>query len=86
MIEAAVLGAFFFGILGFVGIQLGNAVVERLERLPDSPEPFNTPVPLLLGGCAIIGALTVPLRVTFPSWAATFTGASLVVGSAATFF
>jgi prepilin signal peptidase PulO-like enzyme (type II secretory pathway) len=60
MIEAALLGAFFFGILGFVGVQLGNAVAERLERLPGSPEPFNPPVPLLLAGCAIIGALTVP--------------------------
>ena len=60
MIEATVLGAFFFGILGFVGVQLGNAVAERLEALPDSPEPFDTPVPVLLAGCAIVGALTVP--------------------------
>lgn len=59
MIVAALFGAFFFGILGFIGVLLGNAAIERLERLPDSPEPSEPPVPLLLAACAVIGAVTV---------------------------
>lgn len=59
MIVALLLGAFFFAIAAFLGIQLGNAMVERLPRLEDSPEPGNPPVIVIVAGSAIIGALVL---------------------------
>lgn len=60
MILAIVLGAFFFALAGFVGVQLGSVLAERLPRLEDSPEPSEPPMAALVAACALIGALVVP--------------------------
>lgn len=59
MIVALLLGAFFFAIAAFLGIQLGNSMVERLPALEGSPDPGEPPVPAILIGSALIGALVV---------------------------
>jgi leader peptidase (prepilin peptidase) / N-methyltransferase len=56
MIIATVLGAFFFAAAGVVGALLGITFADRFESLPDGPPPQQTPVPLLILGCALIGA------------------------------
>lgn len=56
MIIATLLGAFFFAAAGVVGALLGMTFAERLESLPDGPAPQQTPIPLLILGCALIGA------------------------------
>jgi prepilin signal peptidase PulO-like enzyme (type II secretory pathway) len=58
MLFAAVLGAAFFALAAFVGVQLGNAVADTLTRFEDGPEPGHAPVRALLAGCAAIGAVT----------------------------
>jgi prepilin signal peptidase PulO-like enzyme (type II secretory pathway) len=57
MIIATLLGAFFFAAAGLVGAVLGMTFAERIEWLPDGPPPEHAPVPLLILGCALIGAL-----------------------------
>lgn len=57
MIIATLLGAFFFAAAGVVGALLGVTFADRTPRLPDGPPPQSAPVPLLVLGCAIIGAL-----------------------------
>jgi prepilin signal peptidase PulO-like enzyme (type II secretory pathway) len=57
MILATLLGAFFFAMAGVVGALLGVTFADRLESLEDGPPPQQTPVPLLIAGCALIGAL-----------------------------
>ncbi len=57
MIVAAALGAVFFAIAGFIGVQLGNAVADTIVRFEDGPAPETPPVIALLLGCAAIGAL-----------------------------
>jgi prepilin signal peptidase PulO-like enzyme (type II secretory pathway) len=56
MIIATLLGAFFFAAAGVVGALLGITFAERLESLADGPPPQHAPVPLLILGCALIGA------------------------------
>ncbi len=60
------LGALFFGLAGYVGVLL--AATLRLERFDDGPKPSEPPIPLILGGCAIVGAIltehaTMPLQI-----------------------
>jgi len=59
MIVASLLGALFFGAAGYVGSLLGLFFTERIERFPDGPEPGRAPVPLLIAGSALIGAIVV---------------------------
>jgi len=54
---AAVLGAVFFAVAGYIGSLLGAIFVDRIPPLPDAPPQQKAPVPLLIGGCAIIGAV-----------------------------
>jgi leader peptidase (prepilin peptidase)/N-methyltransferase len=56
MIIATILGAFFFGAAGIVGALLGVTFADRFESLSDGPPPQQTPIPLLILGCALIGA------------------------------
>ena len=56
MIIATLLGAFFFAAAGVVGALLGVTFADRFESLPDGPPPQQTPIPLLILGCALIGA------------------------------
>lgn len=56
MIIATLLGAFFFAAAGVVGALLGVTFADRLESLPDGPPSQQTPIPLLILGCALIGA------------------------------
>lgn len=57
MIIATILGAFFFALAGVVGALLGVTFADRLESLPDGPPSSHAPVPLLILGSAIIGAV-----------------------------
>ncbi len=50
-----ILGALFFGIAGFVGVLLAGTV--KAERFEDGPAPSQPPIPWILAGCAIVGAL-----------------------------
>jgi prepilin signal peptidase PulO-like enzyme (type II secretory pathway) len=70
MIVATLLGAFFFAAAGVVGALLGITFAERLESLDGAPPPQRTPIPLLIAGCALVGALIT---------AHTFSPAQLVV-------
>lgn len=56
MIIATLLGAFFFAAAGVVGALLGITFADRLQSLPDGPAPQEAPIPLLVLGCALIGA------------------------------
>jgi len=56
MIIATLLGAFFFGAAGAVGALLGITFAERFDALADGPPPQQAPIPLLVLGCALIGA------------------------------
>jgi prepilin signal peptidase PulO-like enzyme (type II secretory pathway) len=56
MIIATLLGALFFAAAGLVGALLGITFAERLRALPDGPPQQNVPIPLLVLGCALIGA------------------------------
>jgi prepilin signal peptidase PulO-like enzyme (type II secretory pathway) len=56
MIIATLLGAFFFAAAGVVGALLGVTFAEHLESFPDGPPAQHTPIPLLILGCALIGA------------------------------
>ena len=58
MIAATLLGAFFFAAAGVVGALLGITFAERIQSLPDGPPQQQTPIPLLVLGCAIVGAFT----------------------------
>lgn len=60
MMIATLLGAFFFATAGVVGALLGVTFAERLEGFADGPPPASTPIPLLVAGCAAIGALITP--------------------------
>lgn len=56
MIIAAVLGAALFGLAGYIGVLLGHTFAEKLEWLPYGPPPVHAPEPILVVGCAAIGA------------------------------
>jgi prepilin signal peptidase PulO-like enzyme (type II secretory pathway) len=56
MIIATILGAVFFAAAGLVGAVLGTTFAERLQALPDGPPQQRVPIPLLVLGCALIGA------------------------------
>lgn len=56
MIIATLLGALFFAAAGAVGAVLGVTFAERTQSLPDGPPPQTAPIPLLVLGCALIGA------------------------------
>jgi|SRR5579872_260405 len=70
MVIATLLGAFFFAAAGLVGALLGVTFADRLQALPDGPPQQRVPIPLLVLGCAIIGAFIT---------ARTFLPAQLVV-------
>lgn len=57
MIAAAILGALFFAAAGYVGAILGVSFAERIEPLPDAPQPGRAPIVPLIAACAIIGAI-----------------------------
>lgn len=52
---AMFLGALFFGIAGCVGVLLAGTI--KAERYDDGPAPGSAPLPWIIGGCAVIGAL-----------------------------
>jgi leader peptidase (prepilin peptidase) / N-methyltransferase len=54
---AAFLGALFFAVAGYLGSLLAAIFVDRLQPLPDGPPQQKAPVPLLIAGCAAIGAI-----------------------------
>lgn len=54
---ATLLGAVFFAAAGYVGALLGFTFAERLESFPDGPPQQNAPTAVLIGACAIIGAI-----------------------------
>jgi prepilin signal peptidase PulO-like enzyme (type II secretory pathway) len=56
MIVATLLGGLFFTAAGIVGALLGITFADRLESLPGAPPPERAPIPLLVLGCALIGA------------------------------
>lgn len=56
MIIATLLGALFFAAAGMAGAALGVTFADRIESLPDAPPAQSVPVPLLIVGCAVIGA------------------------------
>ena len=56
MIIAAIFGAAFFGAAGYIGVLLGRVFAEKLEWLPYGPPPVHAPEPVLVAGCAAIGA------------------------------
>jgi prepilin signal peptidase PulO-like enzyme (type II secretory pathway) len=56
-IIATLLGAFFFAAAGVVGALLGVTFADNLESLPDGPPAVKAPIPLLILGCAVIGAV-----------------------------
>lgn len=55
---AIVLGALFFGLVGYVGVLLAGTV----KALPydDGPVPAEPPLFIIIAGCALIGALVTP--------------------------
>lgn len=50
-----ILGALFFGIAGCVGVLLAGTM--KAEPYEDGPTPARPPIPWIVGGCAVIGAL-----------------------------
>lgn len=50
-----ILGALFFGLAGYVGVLLAGTL--RFERFEDGPKESEPPIPLILGGSAIVGAI-----------------------------
>lgn len=54
---AALLGAAFFTVAGYIGSLVAAIYVDRIEPLEDGPPQQNVPLPLLLAGCAVIGAV-----------------------------
>lgn len=56
MMIAAILGAAFFGAAGYIGVLLGRIFAEKVEWLPYGPPPVHAPEPVLVAGCAAIGA------------------------------
>lgn len=65
-IIATALGALFFGAAGVVGSLLGVTFADRLESLPDGPPPVRAPIPLLVTGAAIIGAIVTGRQLSSP--------------------
>ncbi|HEY8297716.1 MAG TPA: prepilin peptidase [Candidatus Baltobacteraceae bacterium] len=49
--------ALFFGTLGFVGTALAGKICARLPRLENAPPAGKAPVPWIVGGAALLGAL-----------------------------
>jgi prepilin signal peptidase PulO-like enzyme (type II secretory pathway) len=49
-----VLGALFFGLVGYVGVLLAGTV--KAQPYDDGPAPAEPPVFLIIGVCAVIGA------------------------------
>jgi len=60
MIIASILGALFFAAAGYVGSLLGLTFVERIEAFEDGPAAGHPPIPFLIAGCAVIGAVVTP--------------------------
>jgi prepilin signal peptidase PulO-like enzyme (type II secretory pathway) len=65
MIAATLLGALFFAAAGYLGALLGITFADRLQALPDGPPAQEAPIAILIGGCALIGAV-VSTHVTSP--------------------
>ena len=63
---AAVLGALLFTIAGSLGALLGLTISDRLERFTDGPPVGQPPIPALVAGCAVLGAL-VANHAAFPA-------------------
>ena len=51
-----VLAALFFALAAYIGVALAGTITLN-ERLDGSPAPSEPPVPIIVGGAAIIGAL-----------------------------
>lgn len=49
------LGALFFGFAAYAGILLAGTI--SMERFEDGPAPGEPPVPWIVGGAAIVGAI-----------------------------
>lgn len=54
---AFALGASLFAFSGYVGVLLGLAISDRLERFTDGPPVSHPPIPWIVAGCAAIGAI-----------------------------
>jgi prepilin signal peptidase PulO-like enzyme (type II secretory pathway) len=57
-------GAGFFAAAGALGVAIGNAFAQRLPRFDDGPAPHTAPIPVLVAGCAIIGAIVTAMAPT----------------------
>jgi prepilin signal peptidase PulO-like enzyme (type II secretory pathway) len=57
MIAAALIGAAFFAAAGYLGTLLGSVYAECIQAFEDGPPAHRAPVGLLIGACAILGAL-----------------------------
>ena len=55
-ILVALCGTIFFGLAGYIGTLVGNAVAETLPRFSDGPEASLPPVVTLVAASALIGA------------------------------
>lgn len=51
------LGALFFAAAGYLGSILGLAYAERIEPFEDGPPSGRAPIPVLIAGCAAVGAI-----------------------------
>lgn len=58
MILAALLGGIFFGLAGFAGVLIGNAVADTVVPFEDGPTPGKPPLTAIVAGCAAIGILS----------------------------
>ena len=54
---AALLGATFFTVAGYIGSLVAGIYVDRIVPLEDGPPQQRVPLAVLLGGCAVIGAV-----------------------------
>lgn len=56
-IAAALSGALFFAIVGYIGILTGRAFASGLKPLDDGPKPHDPPLVAIIAGCVFVGAL-----------------------------
>ena len=59
IINAMIAAAMVFGCLAWFGAMLAQRLCRDVPRLEDGPSPGVAPVPYLIAGCAVLGALLV---------------------------
>ena len=57
---AALAGALILGAVGWLGAIAGGSLVAEIDPLPGSPPSSLPPVPWLIAGSAVLGALFTP--------------------------